>query len=52
MDELERICGKFSYKIVKNLHKEIIEYLNKVIHSVLLVSKRFHEYIFDPKKYN
>ncbi len=24
MNEEERICGKFAYKIVKNLHKEII----------------------------
>ena len=52
MDELERICGKFSYKIVKALHNQIVEYLNKVIHSLLTVSKHFHEYIMDPKKRN
>jgi len=50
LDDLERICGKFSYKVVKNLHSEIIEYLNKVIHSILLVSKRFHEHILDPRR--
>jgi hypothetical protein len=49
MDEQERICGKFAFKVVKNLHNEIVEYLNKVIHSILCCSKLFHEYVLESK---
>ena len=39
MNKHERICGKFSLKIVKNLESYIIIYLNRLIHGLMNVSK-------------
>lgn len=50
MDDSERICGKFAAKVVKNLHNEIVEYLNKVIHSILSCSKDFHKLVLESKR--
>jgi hypothetical protein len=40
VDILEKISGKFSYKIVKNLHEYIVIYLNKLIHGLLKVANK------------
>ena len=39
MSKHERICGKFSLKVVKNLENYIIIYLNRLIHGLMTVSK-------------
>lgn len=41
IDPVEKISGKFSYKVVKNLHTYIIAYLNRLIHGLLKASKEF-----------
>lgn len=41
IDPIEKISGKFSYKVVKNLHTYIITYLNRLIHGLLKASKEF-----------
>ena len=43
MDEIERICGKFSSRVVDNLHSYIIAYLNRLIHGLCRVSRQFYE---------
>jgi hypothetical protein len=39
IDNVEKISGKLSYKVVKNLHSYIIAYLNKLIHGLMKASK-------------
>ena len=38
---LQKACGKYSAKIVNNLHSYIITYLNRLIHGLISVSYRF-----------
>jgi hypothetical protein len=42
VDIIEKISGKFSYKIVKNLHEHIVIYLNKLIHGLLKTAKELY----------
>jgi uncharacterized protein YjgD (DUF1641 family) len=39
IDHIEKISGKLSFKVVKNLHTYIIAYLNRLIHGLLKASK-------------
>jgi hypothetical protein len=39
IDHFEKISGKLSVKVVKNLHTYIITYLNRLIHGILKASK-------------
>ena len=43
IEELEKICGKFASRVVKNLHSYVITYLNRLIHGLTKVSKEFYE---------
>lgn len=43
INKVEKASGKYSFKVVKNLHVYIISYLNRLLHGLLKVSKEFHE---------
>jgi hypothetical protein len=43
IDRYERISAQFSIDIVNNLHSYIIAYLNRLIHGLLAVFKRFQQ---------
>lgn len=43
IDHIEKISGKLSYRVVKNLHTYIIAYLNRLIHGLLKASKEFFD---------
>ena len=43
VDVMEKISGKFSLKVVKNLHSYIIAFLNRLIHGLLKISKRMYD---------
>jgi hypothetical protein len=49
IDKIEKISGKFSHKVVKNLHSHIITYLNKLIHGLLKAAKELFEQYNDPE---
>lgn len=42
VEELEGACGKFSVKVVRNLHVYIVSYLNKLIHTLCYISMDLH----------
>ena len=43
LNKEERICGKFSVKVVNNIKNCIVIYLNRLIHGLMSVSKEFTE---------
>ncbi len=43
IDRIEKVCGKFAFKTVSNLHTYIVLYLNRIIHGLLTVSKKLYE---------
>lgn len=43
IEKTEKTCGKFAVKVVSNLHNYIIQYLNRIIHGLLVVSKELYE---------
>jgi hypothetical protein len=49
IDKIEKISGKFSHKVVKNLHSHIIIYLNKLIHGLLNAAIKLFDQYDDPE---
>ncbi len=43
IEKYEKACGKFGYKVVNNLHRYIVLYLNRIIHGLLKVSKELYD---------
>lgn len=43
VDEVEKVSGKFSVKVVNNLHSYIIGFLNRLIHGLMKVAKQMHD---------
>jgi len=41
--ELEEVCGRYSIEMLNSLHSHLIGYLNRLIHGLASVSKRFYE---------
>lgn len=42
LDRYERICGKFSVKVVNNLQNCVVVYLNRLIHGLMSISKNIY----------
>jgi len=40
---MEKVCGKFTVKIVNNLHTYVLTYLNRLIHGLMTVAFKFHK---------
>jgi hypothetical protein len=44
---MEKAYGKFSIQMVKHLHSYIVLYLNRLIHGLLTVAKKFYDKSID-----
>ena len=42
-EELEKICGRYSVEMLNSLYSYLIAYLNRLIHGLMVVAKRFYE---------
>lgn len=43
--ENEAACGKFSVKVMRNLHVYLVTYLNRLIHAMTGISLKLHQYL-------